>query len=139
MKRRKLKSNPYAALERLFHEPNRLAIMSVLCSASSEQSFTELKEACDLTDGNLSRHLKTLEEHKAVCIRKRFVKSRPRTTVRATEAGREGFLEYLQALEEVLQRAAESVLPEAEAEASIQNTLRVWSEESMLEAGGDLS
>ena len=104
--------NPYTALERVFHEPNRLAIMSSLGGAVEGLTFGELKEQCGLTDGNLSRHLKTLEEAGAVRLDKRFVGARPRTTVYLTDAGREGFIAYLQALEEVLQRAAEAMLPE---------------------------
>lgn len=106
---KKNKTNPYEALKRVFHEPHRLAIMSDLCGAVEGRSFNELKEECGLTDGNLSRHLKALEETGAIKIKKSFVGSRPRTTVFASEAGREGFLEYLKALEEVLSRAAESI------------------------------
>lgn len=98
--------NPYSALERVFHEPNRLAIMSALCGAANGLTFTELKDECDLTDGNLSRHLKALEEAKAIKIRKAFVGAKPQTTVTLSENGRESFLQYLQALEEVLQKAA---------------------------------
>jgi len=101
-----MSSNPYAALERLFHEPNRLAIMSALCSAVNGLSFKELKEDCELTDGNLSRHLKTLQEALAVRIEKSFVGARPRTTVFLSDTGRDKFLSYLTALEEVLKRAA---------------------------------
>ena len=44
------------ALERIFHEPNRLAIMSTLCAADEGLAFTDLRDACGLTDGNLNRH-----------------------------------------------------------------------------------
>ncbi len=104
--------NPYAALERIFHEPNRLAIMSALCGSAEGLTFTELKENCDLTDGNLSRHLKALEEARAVKIQKTFVRSRPQTTVLLSDKGRESFLEYLKALEEVLKKAAHAIEPE---------------------------
>lgn len=54
-------------LSRVFHEPRRLAIMSVLCaSAPTGLSFSELRAQCGLTDGNLNRHLKTLEEAGAI-------------------------------------------------------------------------
>ena len=54
--------NPYAHLERIFHEPGRLTIMSDLLGAPKGLTFTELKKNSNLTDGNLSRHLKVLEE-----------------------------------------------------------------------------
>ena len=101
--------NPYAALKTLFHEPNRLAMMSALSQAIDGLTFNDLKRDCDLTDGNLSRHLKTLEEAEAIRIEKTFVDAKPRTTVFLSDAGRKSFIEYLQALEEVLQKAARSV------------------------------
>lgn len=66
----------------------------------------ELKEKCNLTDGNLSRHLQSLAQAGAVKIKKAFVKAKPLTTVLVTAKGREGFLKYLEALEEVLHDAA---------------------------------
>jgi DNA-binding transcriptional ArsR family regulator len=98
--------NPYAALERIFHEPNRLSIMSALCAAPNGLTFKELKDDCKLTDGNLSRHLKTLQESGSVLIEKSFVGARPRTTAFLSDTGRDKFLCYLSALESVLKRAA---------------------------------
>jgi len=95
-------TTPTAALEKIFHEPNRLSIMSALCAAETGMSFPELKEACNLTDGNLNRHLKVLSEHSAVRIKKKFVDDRPRTTVTLTASGLARFQEYLAALEQVL-------------------------------------
>ncbi|MDP7397872.1 MAG: transcriptional regulator [Lentisphaeria bacterium] len=103
--------NPYNELKRVFHEPSRLAIMSALCAAAGGLSFNELKAACDLTDGNQSRHLKTLESAGMVTIKKGFIGVKPRTTVFLSDQGRESFLDYLSALEIVLQRAADAVQP----------------------------
>jgi len=103
------RDNPYTALNRLFHEPNRLAIISALCNSEDGMTFHDLKEECGLTDGNLSRHLKSLQEARIIRIKKSFVKSKPQTTVFLTERGREHFVTYLEALEEVLLKAAESV------------------------------
>jgi DNA-binding MarR family transcriptional regulator len=107
-----------AALERVFHEPGRLAIMSALCAAAEGLSFVELKEQCGLTDGNLNRHLKTLDEARAVRIRKSFVESRPRTTVSVTASGRRDFAAYLRALEQVLKTAAQAAAREERASPS---------------------
>lgn len=96
-------------LERIFHEPNRLAIMSVLCGSRKGISFTDLKDACRLTDGNLNRHLKVLEEADAVRIEKSFVDSKPRTTVHLSETGRKRFSEYLDALSEVVEKARQAL------------------------------
>ena len=100
---------PFDALEKIFHEPKRLAIMSALCAAESELTFIELKEACDLTDGNLNRHLKVLEENRAVTIRKRFVHKKPCTSVKITDHGLKRFSQYLDALTEVIDAAREAM------------------------------
>lgn len=101
--------NPYDALEKIFHEPNRLAIMSHLCAAEDGMSFSELRDACNLTDGNLNRHLKVLEESGAVRISKAFVDAKPRTTVTLSKSGLDRFSEYLSALSEVLQKANKAI------------------------------
>jgi DNA-binding transcriptional ArsR family regulator len=97
-------NNPFQALEKIFHEPNRLAIMSSLCAAADGLTFSQLKEECDLTDGNLNRHLKVLKESKAVRIDKRFVKDKPRTTVYITQTGLARFNDYLDALAAVMKQ-----------------------------------
>jgi DNA-binding transcriptional ArsR family regulator len=100
------KDNPYPRLERIFHEPGRLTIMTNLLGAPNGLTFTELKKACELTDGNLSRHLAALEKAKAISIKKSFVKNRPQTRVVLSKRGRMDFMAYLQALEAVLLDAA---------------------------------
>ncbi len=102
-------TNPFHALEKIFHEPNRLAIMSALCVATDGASFGELKETCDLTDGNLNRHLKVLKENKAVCIKKTFVGERPRTTVFITAKGLDRFNDYLEVLADVMKQARKAL------------------------------
>lgn len=106
------KDNPYARLERIFHEPGRLTIMSDLLGAPNGLTFTELKRTSDFTDGNLSRHLKALEKVNAVAIKKRFVRNRPQTIVALSKRGRKDFLAYLQALEAILLDAASKIGPE---------------------------
>jgi DNA-binding transcriptional ArsR family regulator len=104
------KNTDYEALEKIFHEPNRLAIMSSVCSSPKGLTFSELKGECGLTDGNLNRHLKVLEVAKVIRIDKRFVKSKPQTTVLLSKTGLKRFYEYLAALEGVLKKA-QSALP----------------------------
>ena len=104
-----------ASLERLFHEPSRLAILSTLCAARDGLTFTELRDACRLTDGNLSRHLKALEEEGVVRIRKAFVADKPRTTVALTRDGLARFSLYLDTLSAVLQDARRAARQERSA------------------------
>ena len=111
--------NPYDALEKIFHEPNRLAIMSHLCAADGGISFGELRDACNLTDGNLNRHLKALEEAGAVKIAKTFVDAKPRTTISISKTGLDRFGEYLAALSDVLNTASKAMPAEKREEFGI--------------------
>jgi len=117
--------NPYEALEKIFHEPNRLAIMSAVCAADEGLSFNELKESCNLTDGNLNRHLKVLEEAGAVRIEKKFIDAKPRTTVIITGTGLDRFNEYLSALSEVLKKAKKSIPEERKNEMPAGKLVRI--------------
>ena len=100
-----MKSSKRQELDELFHQPARLEIMAELCSSAEWRTFIDLQEKCELTDGNLSRHLQALTLAGAIKIKKSFVKAKPRTTVSVTPKGRERFLEYLNTLEEVLHDA----------------------------------
>ncbi|MCK5804419.1 MAG: transcriptional regulator [Lentisphaeria bacterium] len=102
------KATPYSELTRRFHEPNRLAIMSATCAAKGGISFTELRDLCALTDGNLSRHLGKLEAAGAVIVHKRFVNAKPKTTVHVTQEGLAEFTSYLAALENALSLARDA-------------------------------
>lgn len=98
-------------LERIFHEPNRLAVMSHLAAAPQGLTFSALRDACGLTDGNLNRHLKALEEAGAVISEKKFVGLKPQTTIRLTAEGLARFSDYLAALEQVLRQAQQALNP----------------------------
>lgn len=101
--------NPYESLEKIFHEPNRLAIVSALCGTEKGLAFNEVKDVCGLTDGNLNRHLKVLEDAGIVKIKKEFVGTKPRTTVFVSGRGLDKFNEYLGALSEVLEKARKAL------------------------------
>ncbi len=103
----------FDALERIFHEPSRLAIMSELCGSREGLSFTDLKSTCGLTDGNLNRHLKVLQDAGAVKVSKKFVGVKPLTTVTLSRKGLQRFSEYLDALSGVLKRAQKAMSSDA--------------------------
>ena len=96
----------YDGLDRLMHEKARLGILTSLLTQRNGLTFADLKNLCNLTDGNLSRHLKSLEEEGLVEIQKSFVNNRPQTLCRLTENGRKRFVNYLQELERVVQDAS---------------------------------
>ena len=88
-------------LNKLIHEPGRLAIMSFLMVVE-EADFIFLLDQTGLTRGNLSSHMAKLEKAGYVEIDKEFVDRVPRTTYRLTPAGRGAFLSYRQGLLESL-------------------------------------
>src|SRR5688572_11765908 len=96
----------YDGLDRVLHEKARLGILTALVTRPSGLSFTDLARLCDLTDGNLSRHLDVLAEANLVKITKGFEGRRPLTTCVLTAHGRKRFREYLSQLEKVLRDAA---------------------------------
>lgn len=96
----------YHGLDRIFHEKARLGIVSSLTGHADGLAFAELKSLCDLTDGNLSRHLQVLQEAGYVEIEKGFDGKRPCTRCRLSREGRVRFSEYLAVLERVLRKAA---------------------------------
>lgn len=103
----------YEGLDRVLHEKARLGIMTTLVTRPDGALFSELKELCSLTDGNLSRHLEVLYDAKLVDVYKGFEGRRPQTLCRLSQSGRKRFLEYLAELEKVIRDAA----PAAEAAA----------------------
>ena len=78
----------YEGLERVFHEKARLSIITSLVTHPAGLVFSDLKELCTLTDGNLSRHLQLLDKEGLIDISKGFQNNRPQTLCRLTAKGR---------------------------------------------------
>ena len=97
--------NPEAflQLDRVIHEKGRLAIMSML-AATAELSFTEMRDALKMTDGNLTTHIRTLQEAGYVSVTKSFQNNRPLTTCALTPKGQQAFTAYINLLEQIIQQ-----------------------------------
>ena len=100
-------TNPYdhAAIDDVIHGRLRLGIMAYL-STASPAIFGELKEKVGATDGNLSTHLRKLEDAGYVEQEKRFVGRRPQTRVFITDKGRRAWLAWIAQMQGLM-RAAE--------------------------------
>ena len=92
----------YSGLERIFHERGRLAVCACLVANPDGMRFTELQDACALTDGNLNRHLHALAEVEIVEMQRVTGRGRPATIVRITDDGLRRFLAYIDELESVV-------------------------------------
>jgi DNA-binding MarR family transcriptional regulator len=95
----------FDGLDRVLHEKARLGILTSLLAHHRGLSFNELRDHCSLTDGNLSRHLSTLQEAGLVSIGKSTKGKRSHTLVQLTPDGKERFLGYLALLEEIVSGA----------------------------------
>jgi DNA-binding MarR family transcriptional regulator len=94
---------PFLQLDRVIHEKGRLAIMSML-AASPELSFTEMRDALTMTDGNITTHLRTLQEAGYLSVTKSFHNNRPLTTCALTAAGKKAFTNYIDLLEQIIRQ-----------------------------------
>lgn len=88
-------------LNPLLHSQLRLAVMSILMNVE-EADFVYLKEKTESTAGNLSVQLDKLSTAGYIEVEKGFVGKKPRTVCRVTEAGRQAFIEYVDALREYI-------------------------------------
>lgn len=89
------------ALDDVIHGRIRLGVMAYLVGAQTAD-FNALKTHLATTDGNLSVHLRKLEEAGYVAVDKTFHDRKPRTEVRLTDAGRAAFVRYLDSLSGLL-------------------------------------
>jgi DNA-binding transcriptional ArsR family regulator len=95
-------------LDRLIHEPGRLAILTVLSSVQAAD-FVFLQRTTGLTKGNLSSHLTKLEEAGLVEIHKRFVGKKPNTNIALTAVGKQRIARHWDQLERLKRLSEPSV------------------------------
>jgi DNA-binding MarR family transcriptional regulator len=94
---------PFLNLDRVIHEQGRLGIMSLL-AATPELSFTELRDTLKMTDGNVTTHIRTLQEAGYVSVAKSYQNKRPLTTCSLTPKGHQAFAAYINQLEKIVQQ-----------------------------------
>jgi DNA-binding MarR family transcriptional regulator len=94
---------PFIDLDRVIHEQGRRKIMSML-AAAPELSFTELRDTLGMTDGNLTTHIRTLQEAGYLSVTKSFLNNRPLTTCALTAVGKKAFTQYINLLERIIRQ-----------------------------------
>ena len=82
-----------ANLDRLIHEPARLAVLTALDSCQ-KTDFIFLQRLTGLSAGNLSVHLSKLEDAELVRMEKKIVAKRTQTQVQITEKGHAAIIKY---------------------------------------------
>jgi DNA-binding HxlR family transcriptional regulator len=91
----------YQQLDDRIHSRIRLAIMSILVGVEQAE-FNFLKQQVKTTDGNLSIHLRKLEEAKYITVKKEFVERKSQSQYRITRKGRDAFAAYIAQLEKFI-------------------------------------
>jgi DNA-binding MarR family transcriptional regulator len=91
-----------AEIDRLVHEPARLAVMALLYVVDSAD-FIFLMNQTGLTWGNLSAHMSKLEAAGYLEVQKTFKGKRPNTMLRLTSQGQEAFRDYVKKMKQVFQ------------------------------------
>ena len=99
----------YEGLDRVIHERARLSVLTSLVTHSAGLRFSDLKQLCGLTDGNLSRHVQILQEAGLIEVLKSFENNRSQTVCSITAEGHERYVDYLAVLEQVVRDAAAAV------------------------------
>ena len=97
-----MNAKKFLAGNALLAERARLAILATLAASEEAMEFNALIDALDLSKGNLSSHIRKLEEAGLVAVRKEFVERKPRTSYECTRAGRKELKDYLARLEALL-------------------------------------
>ena len=94
-------------IDKLIHEPARLAIMAQLYIVQSAD-FLFLLPQTGLTTGNLSRHISKLEEAGYVKVEKEFVSKKSHTILQLTDEGRKVFTEYIEHMKNIMDELSTS-------------------------------
>ena len=93
----------YQQIDEIIHSRIRLAILSVLLSVEQAE-FNFLKEKVNATDGNLSIHLRKLEEVGYISVKKEFLNRKSHSLYRMTSAGHKAFEAYIKKIETLLKK-----------------------------------
>ena len=91
-------------LNETIHQSTRLRIMTLLMSQSNSErvAYGFIQQTLGLTGGNLTIHLRKLEDAGYIVTTKEFVDSKPRTWVETTREGLRAFSDYLANLQRTL-------------------------------------
>ena len=93
----------YQKIDDVIHSRIRTAVMAVLITVE-EAEFTFIRDKVNATDGNLSVHMKKLEEHGYVLVSKKFIDRKPVSRYRITIKGRKAFEVYIKKLESIVKQ-----------------------------------
>ena len=97
-------TNEALDLDETIHQPTRLRIMTLLAAQGADDrvAYGFVQKELGLTGGNLTAHLRKLEDADYIAISKEFIDAKPRTWIEATDTGRQAYAHYLANLRQAL-------------------------------------
>jgi DNA-binding MarR family transcriptional regulator len=95
-------THPAANIDDVVHQRTRLGVLAIL-REGTRVDFCALRDELGVTDGNLSQHLRVLEDASYVEMEKGYEGRRPRTWARATPAGNEALGKELELLSRIME------------------------------------
>ena len=101
-----MSDHPTNGLSDVVHQRHRLGILTI-AAESKRVEFGYLKEALELTGGNLSRHLTVLVDAGMLDMEKGYDGRRPKTWVSITRTGRQALADEIAALRALVDRHEE--------------------------------
>ncbi len=96
--------HPVVGIDDTIHQRSRLGILAMLRSGVAVE-FAALREALQLTDGNLNRHLKVLQTAGHLETERQTGRGRPKTWVTITKQGAAALDEELASLRALIAAA----------------------------------
>lgn len=97
----------YNEIDDIIHSRIRLAIMTILL-VRDKADFATLKNQTKTSDGNLSTHLRKLEDAGYISFKKSFVQRKPVTVYWVSDEGKEAYANYLKIIEKLVMSQAKS-------------------------------
>lgn len=91
----------FKKIDRIIHSPNRLEIMYYL-NSTEYVDYQFLLTQTNLTWGNLSSHISTLEQSGYLNVQKKYIGKKPYTVIKLTKEGRKAFDNYKEHMRKLL-------------------------------------
>ena len=115
-------------LDETIHQPTRLRIMTLLAAQGADDrvAYGYVQKELALTGGNLTIHLRKLEEASYVAITKEFIDAKPRTWIQTTETGRDAYARYVHNLRQTLNLPAPQPRRQTSDKETQKNQPKLW-------------
>ncbi len=121
-------TNDTPDLDEMIHQPTRLRIMTMLAAQGADDrvAYGYVQKELALTGGNLTIHLRKLEDASYVAITKDFIDAKPRTWIQTTETGRNAYARYVHNLRQTLNLQPPQPRRQTSGQETEENQPKLW-------------